>query len=60
MDEELRAYDAGRADGLAARRDNTRAADPRTGPDYRMGFLDARLELFRMHTQLRGIVDEPS
>jgi len=54
MDESWRAYDRGRADGVAASRDPARAADP----DYRIGFLDGRLEVFRMHAALRKIVDE--
>lgn len=58
MDEALLAYATGRADGLAARRDNDRATDPETGADYRIGFLDGRIELFRMHAHLRKIVEE--
>jgi hypothetical protein len=58
MDEHLRAYLGGRADGLAAERDATRATDPGTGADYRIGFLDARIEVFRMHAAIRKIVEE--
>ena len=58
MQDALDAYEQGRADGLAASRDQTRATDHRTGADYRMGFLDGRLEVFRMHAQLRKIVEE--
>jgi hypothetical protein len=58
MDQELRAYEAGRTDGLAARRDEERAGDPAFGRDYRIGFLDGRLEMFRMHAGVRKIVEE--
>ena len=58
MDEAIEAYATGRADGLAARRDQGRAADPGTGGDYRIGFLDGRLEVFRLHSQVRKIVEE--
>jgi hypothetical protein len=58
MDDALQAYGCGRADGLAARRDQERATDPRTGADYRIGFLDGRLEIFRMHTELRRLAEE--
>jgi hypothetical protein len=58
MQEALEAYVAGRADGLAACRDGQRATDPVTGADYRTGFLDGRMEMFRMHAQLRKIVED--
>jgi hypothetical protein len=58
MEDALRAYELGRADGLGGRRDTSRAADPATGTDYRMGFLDARLEVYRMHAQARQFVEE--
>jgi hypothetical protein len=58
MDDAFRAYRTGRADGMAALRDRERAAHPETGADYRIGFLDGRLEVFRMHTQVRRIVEE--
>jgi ABC-type amino acid transport substrate-binding protein len=57
MDDALLAYDAGRADALAGERDAARAKHPATGADYRMGFLDGRLEIFRMLAGLRGILD---
>jgi len=59
MDDALTAYTAGRADGLAARRDPARAADPVTGADYRVGFLDARIEIFRLHVEARRIAENP-
>jgi hypothetical protein len=58
MDRELEAYAAGRADGLAAHRDAGRATDPELGRDYRIGFLDGRLEVFRMLASVRKIVED--
>lgn len=58
MFDELEAYSAGRTDGLAARRDADRASDPAFGHDYRIGFLDGRLEVFRMLADVRKIVEE--
>jgi hypothetical protein len=58
MDDCLEAYDTGRADGMAARRDQARAQHPETGPDYRMGFLDGRLEVFRLLATVRKIVED--
>jgi hypothetical protein len=57
MDDELRAYNEGRADGGAGRRDTARADDPRTGADYRMGFLDGRIEVFQMLAEVRRFLD---
>jgi hypothetical protein len=59
MDEALIAYTAGRADGVAGRRDAARTDDPATGRDYRIGFLDGRIEVFRMLARVRKIVDGP-
>jgi hypothetical protein len=58
MEEALQAYAAGRADAFASFRDDERAAHPDTGADYRMGFLDGRIEVFRMHAELRKIVGD--
>ncbi|MGW4948220.1 hypothetical protein ACWEOZ_42285 [Actinoplanes sp. NPDC004185] len=58
MDDALLAYDAGRVDALAGHRDAARAKDPETGPDYRRGFLDGRIEIFRMFAGVREILDE--
>ena len=58
MDDELHAYEIGRADGIAARRDAERAGDPAFGHDYRIGFLDGRLEVFRMLASVRKIVED--
>lgn len=52
------AYNAGRADGGAGRRDAARADDPHTGADYRMGFLDGRIEVFQMLAQVRKFLDD--
>jgi len=57
MDDALRAYGAGRADALAGARDADRARHPVTGADYRMGFLDGRIEIFRMYASVREILD---
>ncbi len=58
MDEPLHAYDTGRADGIAGRRDTVKAADPSTGADYRIGFLDGRIEVFRLLAHVRKIVED--
>ena len=58
MDEALLAYNAGRVDGGRARRNAERAADPETGADYRIGFLDGRVEVFRMLANVRKFLDE--
>jgi hypothetical protein len=57
MEEALAAYGAGRADALAGHRDETRVAHPETGADYRIGFLDGRIEVFRMMARVREILD---
>ena len=36
----------------------SRATDPLCGADYRMGFLDGRLEVFRLHAAVRKIVED--
>jgi len=58
MDDEFRAYQAGRADGLAGRRDLERAGDPALGRDYRIGFIDGRMEVYRLHARVRRIVED--
>jgi hypothetical protein len=58
MDDEFRAYEAGRADGLAGRRDPGAADDPTFGRDYRIGFLDGRLEVYRLHAGVRRLVED--
>ncbi|MEV4703344.1 hypothetical protein [Actinoplanes sp. NPDC049316] len=60
MDDALVAYGAGRVDALAGCRDAERARHPETGTDYRRGFLDGRLEVFRMFAQVRRILEEDS
>ena len=59
MDDSLQAYDAGRADGIAGRRDHARAQHHGTGADYRMGFLDGRIEVFHLLAAARRIVEDP-
>jgi len=58
MDDTLLAYETGRTDGIAGRRDTAKAADPATGRDYRIGFLDGRLEVFRLLSHVRKIVED--
>jgi hypothetical protein len=58
IDDTLRAYETGREDGVAGRRDADRAADPATGADYRIGFLDGRIEVFRLLAHVRKIVED--
>jgi hypothetical protein len=58
MEEALQAYGAGRMDALDGRRDAARAADPATGADYRRGFLDGRMEVFRMFAGVRELLRE--
>ncbi|XVU21068.1 hypothetical protein ACQPZJ_27785 [Actinoplanes sp. CA-054009] len=58
MDDALLAYDTGRADGMAGRRDPSRAQHSDTGADYRMGFLDGRIEVFKLLATVRKIVEE--
>jgi len=57
MDEALRAYETGRADAGEGRRNAAHAVDARTGSDYRIGFLDGRLEVFHMFAEIRRILD---
>ena len=59
MDEQFIAYETGRADGIAAHRDEARAEHPTLGRDYRVGFLDGRIEVFRLMADLRKIVEDP-
>ena len=56
MEDALLAYNAGRVDALEGRRDAGRAEHPDTGPDYRRGFLDARVEVVHMHAELRRLL----
>lgn len=58
MDDTLQAYETGRADGIAGRRDVAKAADPAIGADYRIGFLDGRIEVFRLLAHVRKIVED--
>jgi hypothetical protein len=58
MDDSLLAYVNGRADGIAGSRDSARAAEPKIGVDYRIGFLDGRIEVFRLLATVRKIVED--
>lgn len=58
MNEAFAAYDAGRADGIAGRRDDAATEHPQTGADYRIGFLDGRIEVFQMFAKIRKITEE--
>ena len=58
MNDEFQAYTLGRADGIAGRRDEVRTEDKHTGADYRIGFLDGRIEVFKMFTKARDLKDE--
>ena len=58
MDEALEAYGTGRADALAGHRDAERVAHPRTGADYRRGFLDGRIDVFRMFAGVRRLLEQ--
>ncbi|WP_067509948.1 hypothetical protein [Actinoplanes sp. TFC3] len=57
MDEALLAYCEGLADGCAGHRNAGRAGHPATGADYRRGFLDGRLEVFRMLAGVRQMLE---
>ena len=57
-DETLQAYLTGRLNGIAGTRDTTEAADPATGRDYRTGFLDGRLEVFRVLAAARKLTED--
>lgn len=46
MDDALRAYGTGHADGLAGTVDEARSADLETGADYRTGLADGQLAKF--------------
>jgi hypothetical protein len=45
-DDALRAYDIGRADGVAGRQDELLAENPWTGADYRVGVVDGQVAVF--------------
>ena len=48
MEDALLAYDSGRVHGFAGRRDEARAADPKTGADYQIGLTDGQVTLFEV------------
>ncbi len=57
MEDALLAYGAGRVDALEGQRDAARAEHPETGADYRRGFLDGRIEVFRMFAAVRDLLE---
>jgi hypothetical protein len=60
MEEALAAYSAGHTDGSAGVRDGTRANDPETGTDYRIGVVDGSVAAFQAEliAQVRRLLDE--
>jgi hypothetical protein len=58
MDDILLAFLTGWSDGIEGVRDVARAGDHRTGADYRIGFLDARIQVFRLLAHVRKILEE--
>ena len=58
MDDELLAYFTGRDDGIAGKRNDEHTGHPATGADYRIGFIDGRIALFHIHSQLRRLLSE--
>lgn len=48
MEDALLAYDSGRVHGFAGRRDEAKAADLKTGPDYQIGLTDGQVTLFEV------------
>ncbi|MEU4621347.1 hypothetical protein AB0G04_15410 [Actinoplanes sp. NPDC023801] len=47
MEEAIAAYTAGHVDGSTGVRDGSRANDPETGPDYRIGVVDGSVAAFQ-------------
>jgi hypothetical protein len=62
MDDALRAYGTGHADGLAGTVDDDRAADRETGADYRTGLADGQLAKFEtdLVAAIRQALGEPA
>ena len=60
MDEALVAYTAGHVDGAAGVRDGSRANDPETGQDYRIGVVDGSVAAFQAElvAEVRRLLDE--
>jgi hypothetical protein len=58
MDDVLEAYTTGRVDAFSGRRDPARAEHPVTGADYRVGFLDGRIDVFKLHAGVRRILNQ--
>ena len=47
MEEAFQAYTAGHTDGSAGTHDRSRAHDPETGQDYRVGVVDGSVAAFQ-------------
>ncbi|MDI6103155.1 hypothetical protein QLQ12_31540 [Actinoplanes sp. NEAU-A12] len=60
MEEALQAYTAGHTDGSAGVRDQSRADDPETGQDYRVGVVDGSVATFQSEliAEVRRLLDE--
>ncbi|MFC4068190.1 hypothetical protein [Actinoplanes subglobosus] len=61
MEEALAAYTAGHGDGSVGMRDGTRANDPETGQDYRIGVVDGSVAAFQAElvAEVRRLLDSP-
>ena len=61
MEEAFAAYTAGHHDGSAGVRDGSRADDPETGTDYRIGVVDGSVAAFQAEliAAVRRLLDEP-
>ncbi|GIE27008.1 hypothetical protein Ait01nite_000530 [Actinoplanes italicus] len=60
MEEAFVAYNAGHTDGAAGVRDGSRANDPETGQDYRIGVVDGSVAAFQAElvAEVRRLLDE--
>lgn len=60
MEEAFQAYTAGHIDGSAGVQDRSRATDPETGPDYRVGVVDGSVAAFQseLTAQVRRLLGE--
>jgi hypothetical protein len=60
MEEAFAAYTAGHDDGAAGVRDGSRANDPETGHDYRIGVVDGSVAAFQAElvAEVRRLLDE--
>lgn len=60
MEEAFQAYSAGHTDGSTGVRDRSRADDPETGQDYRVGVVDGSVAAFQAEliAEVRRLLDE--